>query len=489
MTSPIGSHSIQIIYWIVIVALSAFFLRQACSICAEGMPTWKRSIISVLLVSFLSYLVFDFTCYLIMRSMNEVLLYVPPGYSYALWFREPFGIKWYIVSRAGFLRYIPFIFAFCAAGILQLAVLEGEVTFRIGLLIALIQWSATAVAGYIVALLMGVAFSNMSWTPAEQTAPSQAQANAGAKQPKSRPEGRRPQQKKAKSAEKGDASDNQAATASASLQQMIEEKLGEATAEPREQLSQAGENLKEYADSHLEDLKEEMEPLTKHLPEPVRSWLDKGGWWWVIGALVFFALLWVRSIFRRLREGMKVRQRRKKRGRKGRAKPVKLREDLGWIGEGYTEDPYRITVSGLPARLRLVVMSMGTRGDRDLSEDMVDRVLDWMKPGLAEVGALDQPGVRVWPTYYGFDGFATGLQANVPIPEPKGMKSHWVLVAGDVRMGKVIIHVGLAFYAREANSLRLVKVKGERWPSTISIEAVKRKAARGAVAAGAGSLD
>src|SRR5262249_213763 len=123
----------------------------------------------VLVVTFLAYLTFDFTCYLTMRSMDGVLLQTPPGYSYGYWFREPLELKWFIVSHAGVLKYLPFIFALCAAGVLHVIVLQAQVTFRIGLLLFLMQWGATFVAGYVVALLFGVALTSIGWTPSQQT--------------------------------------------------------------------------------------------------------------------------------------------------------------------------------------------------------------------------------------------------------------------------------------------------------------------------------
>ncbi len=120
-----------------------------------------------------------------------------------------------------------------------------------------------------------------------------------------------------------------------------------------------------------------------------------------------------------------------------------------------------MTVKRLPARLRLVILSLGTRHTGELTEDMADRVLDWIKPGLAAVASHESPAVRVWPPFYSAEGFATAVAANVPIHEPKGMKSHWVLAAGQVKMGRTIIYVGLAVYTEEASSLRMIRVKGE----------------------------
>jgi hypothetical protein len=132
-------------YWLVMIPIAAFFLRMACSLCRTGMPTWRRSIVSVLLVTFLAYLAFDFTSYLIMRCMDGVALQVPPWYGYNFWFREPIALKWFIISHAGPFRYLPFLIAVGVAGLLQFIVLEAQVSYGFGLLIVVMQWVATLV--------------------------------------------------------------------------------------------------------------------------------------------------------------------------------------------------------------------------------------------------------------------------------------------------------------------------------------------------------
>jgi hypothetical protein len=477
MTSVLTPQVILITYWLIILVLAAFALRMACSLCRVDMPSWRRAFVSVLVVTFLTYLVFDFTCYLIMRSMDGVLLMVPPWYSYGFWFREPLQLKWFIVSHAGPLKYLPFVFGLCVAGVLQLIVLQAQVTFRFGLLIFLMQWGATFVAGYVVSLLFGVALDSIGWTPPEQTmaqAPEQAQpmdAKTKRAPPKGAPKARpKAAGKKGPEDGKGQAPAGGTTAAAPTALQKIEPGSEGAAQDAKDYLSNVGANLKAYADSHLQELKESVAPLTRHLPQPVQDFLDQGGWWLVLGVCAVLALLWVRLMVRKLR-GV-VRPLKRKRGKKRRARaPAPLRENLKLLGEGFTDvGPRRLVVKGVPARLRLVVLSMGTQGGGGLSEDMADRVLDWIKNGLAEVAAHDGPGVRVWPPFYSADGFATALQSNVSIPEPPGMKSHWVLMAGSVRMGRLVIHVGLLLHAEDANSLRLIKVKQEQWLDSLTIE-------------------
>jgi hypothetical protein len=500
MASLLRPQVILIAYWIIVICLAAFFLRVSCTLCRTSQPTWKRAFVSVLVVTFLSYLVFDFTCYLIMRSMDGVLLQVPPWYSYGFWFREPIALKWYIVSHAGMLRFLPFIFALCAAGVLQLIVLQAEVTFRFGLLIVLMQWGATGVAAYVLGLVFGVALSSAgAMLPSQAKAPaadqaraeqparsqqaqsksrarrsaSSQQARSNAKQGKAEP----PPQEPAAKEKTEEPTDSKTEAAPDSLQ-LIEKEVEEATQAPREQLTEAARNFKAYADSNLQEMDKELAPLLKHLPEPVQHFLDNGGWWWILGICGFLALLWVRSILHRLREALRTPRKPKRRKQRAGARPPRLKENLGMVGAGFTDEgPDQIVVQGLPARLRLVILSPGSKGGGELSEEMADRVLDWIKPGLAEVAANDQPGVRVWPASYSFDGFALTLQANVPIPEPKGERSHWVVVAGDVHIGRAVVHVGLAFYAQERNSLRHVQVKRERWPKVLAIKQSRQLAA------------
>jgi hypothetical protein len=58
---------------------------EACGLFRADIPSWKRAIISVLLVAFLAYLMADFTAYLIMRSMQDVVVNVPPWTSVEPW--------------------------------------------------------------------------------------------------------------------------------------------------------------------------------------------------------------------------------------------------------------------------------------------------------------------------------------------------------------------------------------------------------------------
>jgi hypothetical protein len=218
----------------------------------------------------------------------------------------------------------------------------------------------------------------------------------------------------------------------------------------------------------LQPVKEALEPLERLLPQPVRDFLDRGGWGILIGVLGFLALMWLLSVVRRLVKALRrPRRRRKKRKPAGTLR----REDLIRLGEGYTEPgPRQVTVNGMQARLRLVVLAPANREAGEVRPDMADHVLDWIKQGLSEVAASDYPGVRVWPAMYSEDAFASAFASQVPIPERAGLRSHWVLVSGTVSMGLHKLHVGLVLYAGEPSTLRHVAVSAERWTEVLGIE-------------------
>jgi hypothetical protein len=489
MASSLSPHVILLAFWLVMALFAAFFLRMACGICGVNLPSWRRSFISVLIVTFLAYVAFDFTGYLILRSMQGVTIQLPEGYGYHLWFREPIGLKLFIISQGGPLKYIPYVNALCAAGVLQVIVLEAQVTFRMGLVVFALQWAATLVAGYLLSLVMGVGLEALGWKPepppAAPTPADQAREQAKAKQAR-RPGGRRvarapkgPRGKKTAEIPEGakdrEGAEGEKADSVQGSLQVIQREAGDAAKATGEYLKEAGENLKDYAESHLEEVKEDLAPVVERLPEPVQQFLDKGGWWVVFGAAAVILLIWLRAILRRLAGAL--RPRRKKRRPKSKKVAVNLKEKLKDIGEAYTEEgPRQITVKGLPARLRLVILSRGSRTAGELSAEMVDRVLDWIKPGLAEVTSGDYPRVKVWPLFYSHSGFATAFANNVVIPEPKGEPSRWVLVTGQVAMGKAVLHVGMALYADEETTLRHLAVKNEHWLSVLGVQDTRQPA-------------
>src|SRR5262249_54056922 len=155
---------------------------------------------------------------------------------------------------------------------------------------------------------LGVGLDAAGWKPQPPPvaqAPEQAQGQAGSKQPV-RPKGRQVARraKKAKGKQKAQApemakapeepADHKADAHGVSFESPRQEVEGHVTAW-REYFTEAAKNLKEYADSHLEEVKADLAPVTERLPEPVQHFLDQGGWYVVFGVLALIILLWLRA--------------------------------------------------------------------------------------------------------------------------------------------------------------------------------------------------
>lgn len=416
------------LFWLVMLPVFAFLLRTACGICQANLPTYRRALVIVLLVGPAAYFTFDLCSYGLMLALQDVGYRAPPGYTYAHWLREPLGLKWQVNGTVPGLRYLPIVFALCLAGVLQVFLLE--VTFRIGLLIFLLQWAfsfvALAAASFLLTLTQG--FLGQILKPG--TVPVAWTRPAGPHLPDV-PE------------------------------ELVE---GPALEAARHGLEQAQHTLAPYLDS----INRECEPAARHLPAPVREFLESGGWLLVCAVLGLVVLLWLRSLGKRLYRALFRRKKRKRYGEK------QLRENLALLSEGYTEaGPRQVTVKGIPARLRLVVMAPAGKDVGDLSPEMVDHLLDLIKPGLGEVASYDYPKVHVWPRQYSAGGFPLAFFEHVRVPESKGRRSPWVLLAGTVSLGRQKVHVGLALHADEPNNLRNVTVKNEQWLDHLGLKGEK----------------
>jgi hypothetical protein len=208
----------------------------------------------------------------------------------------------------------------------------------------------------------------------------------------------------------------------------------------------------------------------------VQDFLDGGGWLGLFAFIALLLLVWVWVTLRRLvrlftRRGKKKKQPRTKAG------DGSLKVNLTRLGDAYTDEgPRQVTVKGMPARLRLVVLSRGSRTAGDLTPHMADRVLDWIKPGLADVTTGDYPRICAWPLFYGYAGFATAFKTNVPIPQKKGEPSRWVLVTGRVTMGNAVLNIGLALYTEDETTLRHLEIKNEQWLDVLGVKDTRQLA-------------
>ena len=92
--------------------------------------------------------------------------------------------------------------------------------------------------------------------------------------------------------------------------------------------------------------------------------------------------------------------------------------------------PKRVTVFGVPARLRLVVVVPTGKAAGAISPDDVPELLDDVLHGLGAFVAKDKPRVKVWPAQPSVAGFAPTFHRLVQAPDAGNPKKRWLKLAG-----------------------------------------------------------
>ena len=206
----------------------------------------------------------------------------------------------------------------------------------------------------------------------------------------------------------------------------------------------------------MDELGRTLEPFVSWLPESARAY-----WWAILGvaalAVVLLVLALVRRLFRTLF---------------GRRRPARAL-DLGPV-ENLDEYPLplgpagrrRLTVEGLPVRLRLVVVALlGKQGQ--IREGDLPELLDQVLWGLGALYREDSPGVRLWPPQLSSQGFAAAFHRRLRKREPEGQPSRWVLVAGPTPPRPRPILLGLALWADDVNPIGRLTLEPGQWSSVL----------------------
>jgi hypothetical protein len=211
----------------------------------------------------------------------------------------------------------------------------------------------------------------------------------------------------------------------------------------------------------MESLQKPPKWLTDLLPQEAHGFLEGGGWLAVlgVGGLIVLLILWLvlRPLFRRRK-----------------ADPVKQRPSLEEDLAGYPPLPpstgdRRLTVEGMPVRLRLVVLApAGTESEID--RDEANRLLDLVLPGLGAMASNDKARFRFWPTQLSAEGFAKQFHHNTPLPEGDGQPSRWVLVAGRAKGAGQSFMVGLGLQAISPTPLGRRSLQPHEWPTVFRIK-------------------
>jgi hypothetical protein len=197
-----------------------------------------------------------------------------------------------------------------------------------------------------------------------------------------------------------------------------------------------------------------------------RGFLEGGGWLAILGGgvLLVLLLLWL-AVVRPMR-------------RLSRREPVipradPLVEDISAIPPASPHfGDVRLTVEGIPVRLRLVIMAPAGTAYM-LAPELVPALLDRVVPGLAEAVKRDSPEVRIWPGQLSTDGFAHAFHRNTPVPEGERTPSRWVLLAGRADLGERQVMVGLALQTIKPQTIGRRTLKPHDWATTLRIKVLE----------------
>ena len=218
------------------------------------------------------------------------------------------------------------------------------------------------------------------------------------------------------------------------------------------------------AQETLDQAKDKLSPLTQLLPQQARDFLEAGGWWLVFG-VVALVLVWVFwALVSRLLRALW-------RALFGRSPPdldARLLENLAEYPAPGPPGPRRLTVEGLPVRLRLVVAAPIGKGSA-LTAEQVEALLDQVVYGLGTVAQYDRPRVRAWPPRLSNAGFGPTFQRLARRPEPPGQASLWVHVAGQARVGTRMVLLGLAMLADDEVHIGRINLEPKHWPDVLRI--------------------
>jgi hypothetical protein len=200
-----------------------------------------------------------------------------------------------------------------------------------------------------------------------------------------------------------------------------------------------------------------MDNLLNFIPEGLRKLMPDGVWYVVLGSAALLALLLALSIIRRL----------------FRRAPSDREPNLEERFADYpplkpSSGDRRLTVEGVPVRLRLVVVAQaGTESDVD--EQHLGKLLERILPGLGAIFEADKPRVRIWPMQLSYQGFTKHLHRNTILPEGEHQLSKWVVVAGRAKLDEGQIMLGLGLEAIKPTTVGRRTIDAHEWPVLLRV--------------------
>jgi hypothetical protein len=431
--TPAIEHNLvaEILFWALMLPISAYILHVVAGYCTDDYPTSFRSaLFIVLLTAAAVFFTFDLSSYFFALFMRDPTIGVrmPANYTYWDWLREPIALKWHVLGFVPLIRCLPVLAALVVGCIVQIFV--WKVDFKIGAVVFVAQVVLNLAAMVLLSMLFrfGLEYYERFFPP-QRGQPGEARA--AARNLQSEP---------------------------AHLQE-----LGRRVARMSDDGTSIWRQIDmewESVNGHLRPLYGFLQPVTNHLPYPAQSFLNAGGWLLILVAgagLIAFAP----RLHRHRKEFLRPRAKRKH-----QAGP---RIKLALIGDSVSGMGSRqATVDGVPARLRLAIMvpSAAATGPATAPAPL-DQFLDAIRPKLSALTAADYPHVEVWSDSHARTRLHKTLEARVEFPEKSGEPSPWVILIGQTTWSGLPANAALGFLTSAPRSDRIVVVPLGEWAKII----------------------
>ena len=471
----------------VVVFFAAFFQRIACGICGEGLTTFAKSILIAAVTLLLTYLAWDLSGFSLVRFSKEAFRAeyreLVHSLTYPTWFRMPLNLKVDAVAWVPMVNKVPYIFALCTAGICT--VIGLTVTFRMGLIILILQATMTMTTFAVLNFLLGfgshfliqrypkeaamvqqkiISFTRPVAGQHGHTAPT-GEKLEDIKHAKFRnelenhtsPSGSNPTNKPNIAPDLGSPSN--------------ETETSKSVNSP----SGAGSIFAAFYDHYLqvsglsapylEKINKNLAPISSLLPSNLSHFLESGGWWMFIGLANFLIIWWLGKVINRFRKVLK-KPKKSVRNKPKSIEPIKLAEltpSINSPGKTY------LTIKNIPCRIRVFVMSPAGSDSGELHFSMAEAVADHIKPGLGTIVDHDYPLIEIWNRQYSSSGFPFTFFSKVISPDAKGTYSNWAQVAGTVSLGKFNVHVGMALEFMEKNNVGKLEIQSDKWLDLLDV--------------------
>jgi hypothetical protein len=426
------------IFWFVMFCVSVVVLVQLSNyFTGESPQTVFKAVRTTFFLWATVYFTYDIAGYLFALLMQDPVngVRMPAHYTYWDWLREPFALKWHVLSFVPIIRFLPILFGLCAGSILFVFLLD--VPYHVALVVFLAQLVVNGVALVVLSFVfnfgIGLYVRDVVQPELVQEREEEIRRIVESREA---PASLRHLQHRV----------NNVAPDQGSVWRRIEASWRSINA-------------------NLDPLYAKLRPVTKHLPLPAQDFLDSGGWLVFIPVLAVLAFSWPRIH----RGRTKLHHRRRKR-RAAAAGAVLHLSEIGELLTGLGER--QITVQGHPGRLRLIAVAPALPTVGPLPEGAHGALLDSAVAGLSQVAAIDFPKVLGWTDSQACGRFAATLLERVKFPDSAPESSRWLLLSGALAAPQGRYHLAIGVLGERPAVARVLEVPEGRWSDFVGIRQV-----------------